>query len=224
MIKPSLLQRLKERKLVQWGLAYLAGAWVLAEAADVVGGRWNLPDTLFQGLFILLGVGFFATLILAWYHGEKGRQEVGGIELLMLAALLVVAGVALSSLEGGPGVEQSESLVGEEVEDIAALLNERPGIAVLPFANRSELPSDQYFADGIQSGLLTRLRPISGLRVISRTSSDAYRDTNLTAPEIGRELNVAYVLEGEVYRAADQVRIYVQLIDAETDAHLWAEE
>ncbi|MFC1662293.1 hypothetical protein ACFL3S_12720 [Gemmatimonadota bacterium] len=80
MPDPSLPQRLKERKLVQWALAYLAGAWVLFEVADAVGGRWNLPDVLFQGLFVLLAVGFFVALVLAWYHGEKGRQRVSGPE------------------------------------------------------------------------------------------------------------------------------------------------
>jgi hypothetical protein len=99
----TVFQRLKERKLVQWALAYLAGAWVVFEVTDAVGGRWNLPDVLLQGLSVVLAIGFFITLVLAWYHGEKGRQRVSGPELLMVAALLVVAGVALSTLGGNGG-------------------------------------------------------------------------------------------------------------------------
>jgi hypothetical protein len=100
MSESSLLQRLKERKLVQWGVAYLAGAWVLFEVSDAVGGRLGSSDTLYHGLLVILAIGFFITLILAWYHGEKGRQRVSGPELLMVAALLVVAGVGLSGLRG----------------------------------------------------------------------------------------------------------------------------
>ncbi len=87
---------LKERKLVQWAIAYLAGAWVLFEVSDAVGGRWGLPDVIYQGLFILLVFGFFVVLVLAWYHGEKGRQRVSGPELMILATLLFVAGLGLS--------------------------------------------------------------------------------------------------------------------------------
>jgi len=98
-----------------------------------------------------------------------------------------------------------------------------PSIAVLPFANRSGIPDDQYFTDGIQDDLLTHLQRVPGLRVISRTSSDVYRESDKTIPEIGRELNVAYVLEGGVQRASDRVRINVQLVDARNEGHLWAE-
>ncbi len=95
MPDPSLLQRLKERKLVQWAVAYLAGAWVLFEVTDAVGGRWNLPDVFFQGLFVVLAVGFFVILVLAWYHGEKGRQRVSGPEFVILASLFLLAGGVL---------------------------------------------------------------------------------------------------------------------------------
>ena len=75
---PSLLKRLSERKLVQWAVGYLAGAWVLYEVVDTVGDGWGLSDSFFQGLSVLLAVGFFIALVLAWYHGEKGRQGVSG--------------------------------------------------------------------------------------------------------------------------------------------------
>jgi hypothetical protein len=77
-------QRLKERKLVQWAFAYLAGSWVLFEVADAIGGRLGWPDVLYQGLLVLLALGFFVVLVLAWYHGEKGRQRVSGPELLII--------------------------------------------------------------------------------------------------------------------------------------------
>jgi TolB-like protein/Tfp pilus assembly protein PilF len=96
-------------------------------------------------------------------------------------------------------------------------------IAVLPFANRSDRKEDEYFTDGMHDELLTRLSRIAAMKVISRTSVMRYRDTDKSIPEIARELSVATILEGGVQRSGKQVRINVQLIDAHTDEHLWAE-
>jgi TolB-like protein len=223
MHPPSLLQRLRERKLVQWALAYLAGAWVLFEVSDAVGGHLGWPEVLYRAFLVLLAIGFLVTLVLAWYHGEKGRQRVSGPELLMITVLLLICGGVLYMVRReSQVVEPIDQPAGDMAESDATTLNQLPGIAVLPFANRSDLSSDQYFADGIQDELLTRLQRVPGLRVISRTSSETYRATQLTIPEIGGELGVGYVLEGGVQRAGDQVRITVQLIDAVNDNHLWA--
>jgi serine/threonine-protein kinase len=220
----SLLQRLKERKLVQWALAYLAGAWVISQGIEVFAEPWSISPALQRTIHVLLVIGLFVALVLAWYHGEKGRQRVSGPELLMVAALLVIAGGVLTMLGREPRTVQPEDQpASAEVEDVAEALNRLPGIAVLPFENRSDLSSDQYFTDGIHDELLTRLQRVGGLRVISRTSSDAYRDTDKTIPDIGRELGVGYILEGGVQRAGDRVRIGVQLIDAVNEGHLWAD-
>jgi TolB-like protein/DNA-binding winged helix-turn-helix (wHTH) protein/tetratricopeptide (TPR) repeat protein len=95
-------------------------------------------------------------------------------------------------------------------------------IAVLPFVNRSLQPEDEYFSDGIHDELLSRLSRISGLRVISRTSVNQYRDTDKSMPEIAGELSVNTILEGSVQRDGNQVRINAQLIDARSDSHLWS--
>lgn len=92
----SLLQRVRERKLFQWALAYLAGAWLVFQGIEVLAAPWHVSEAVQRSLHVLLGIGFLATLVLAWYHGEKGRQRVGGIELLILAAILVIAGAALA--------------------------------------------------------------------------------------------------------------------------------
>ena len=96
-------------------------------------------------------------------------------------------------------------------------------IAVLPFENLSDDPNNAYFADGVQDEILTRLGKIAGLKVISRTSVQKYRSAPDNLREIARELGVANILEGSVQKAGDTVRVNVQLINAETDAHLWAE-
>jgi adenylate cyclase len=99
----------------------------------------------------------------------------------------------------------------------------RLSIVVLPFANLSDDPEQQYFADAITGDLTTDLSLIVGMFVISRSTAFTYRDKSVSARQIGRELQVRYLLEGSVRRSGSQVRVNAQLIDAETDAHLWAE-
>ena len=110
MPTPSLLERLKERKLVQWAIAYLAGAWVLVEATGHVVGLFQWPIVLTEVVTILAFFGFFVVLVIAWYHGEKGRQWVSGPELLIIALLLLISGGVLSMLgEGEESAEQPDS-------------------------------------------------------------------------------------------------------------------
>ncbi|MDQ6913186.1 MAG: adenylate/guanylate cyclase domain-containing protein [Verrucomicrobiota bacterium] len=116
-----------------------------------------------------------------------------------------------------PGGEARE----EKVEPARAI--SRKSIAVLPFENLSEDKANAYFADGIQEEILTRLSRISDLKVISRTSTQRFKNTGEQIPEIAKLLGVATVLEGSVRKAGDNVRVHVQLIDAENDTHLWAE-
>ena len=97
------------------------------------------------------------------------------------------------------------------------------GIAVLPFENLSRDPDNAYFADGIQEEILTRLASIADLKVISRTSTQQYQSKPRNLREIAKQLGVANILEGSVQKAADQVRVNVQLINAQTDSHLWAD-
>src|ERR1700730_3195426 len=99
----------------------------------------------------------------------------------------------------------------------------RKSIAVLPFENLSEDKANAYFADGIQEEILTRLSRIGDLKVISRTSTQRFKNSLESIPDIAKQLGVATILEGSVRKAADQVRVHVQLIDAENDSHLWAE-
>jgi TolB-like protein/Tfp pilus assembly protein PilF len=218
----SLLVRLKERKLVQWALAYLAGAWLLLQVVDVLGQNFDWPRTLFRSVTVVLAVGFLAALVLAWYHGAQGRQRVGGVELLMLSTLLVVAGAAVALVdraEDAPGV----SAVAGFVADAPLPRAERNSVAVLPFANLSRDPDNEYFSDGITDEILTTLANVGDLRVISRTSVMRYKSTEKSLRQIAAELGVAHVLEGSVQRAEGRVRITAQLIEAATDTHLWAE-
>jgi TolB-like protein len=109
------------------------------------------------------------------------------------------------------------------IPERAARPRPRLSIVVLPFTNLSDDREQQYFADGITEDLTTDLSRIPGIFVISRNTAFTYRSKPIDAKQIGRELGVSYVLEGSVRRSGNQVRVNAQLIDAETDAHLWAE-
>jgi TolB-like protein len=217
-------RHLKQRKLVQWALAYVAFAFALLQGADIVAQQFGWPHGLQRGITLALVLGFFVTLVLAWYHGERGAQKVSGAELLVLALLLAVGGGLLWRFTGVP------SMPGSEPVDPAAPAS-APGtkappaksIAVLPFENLSADKDNEYFVAGMQDLILTKLADIDELKVISRTSTMKYRSRPENLRQIGSELGVAHVLEGSVQRQGDAVLINVQLVDTATDAHLWAE-
>jgi TolB-like protein len=213
-----LLQRLKERKLIQWVIAYLAGAWFVVEATGLVVDQFTWPVLVGQVVTIFAFFGFFVVLVLAWYHGEKGRQRVSGPELLIIALLLLLSGGVLSIM-GGAGESQESIGVGVRT----AFEDGKPSIAVLPFVNMSDDASNEYFSDGISEELLNLLAKIPDLHVAARTSSFSFKGQGLEITEIADRLNVAHVLEGSVRKADNEVRITAQLIRAEDGFHVWSE-
>jgi TolB-like protein/Flp pilus assembly protein TadD len=218
---PSFIDRLKKRKIFQWAVAYLAGAWAVLEVVGYVGDQFGWPVLLGQILIVLAGFGFLVLLVLAWYHGEKGRQRMSGAEVLVLALLLFVAGAALSRLHPyGQGSSPSPAVAHGE----PAVTDRRPSVAVLPFENLSIDPSDAYLADAIHDELITQLYKIGGLRPISRTSVMGYREPTQTVREIARELGVGSIVQGTVQQVRNRVLVTAQLIDPATDDHLWADE
>lgn len=243
-----LLERLKRRKLVSWGVAYLASAWLIVQVADVIGDKFLWPLRLQQGLIVLLGLGLPVVLVLAWYHGEKGRQRVSGTEFLLIGGLLALGGTALA-FWGPPGAPEGSPAASEAASVMRLVSSELPSIAVLPFlplgaeppsvgagadrggeVGEGESPGGDdadrgasFFAAGMHDDLLTQLAKIGSLTILSRTSVMQYKGTTKTIPTIGRELGVDAILEGGIRRAGDRIRVSVQLIHARTDEHLWAE-
>jgi len=214
----ELLQRLQQRKLVQWGLAYIAAAFALIQVLDVVAQRFGWPDQLEKLLILALCVGFFVMLVIAWYHGERGAQRVSSTELVILALLLAIGGGLLWRFVRAPeAMSVTASTAG------AAAIPDK-SIAVLPFENLSDDKSNAYFASGMQDEILTRLANIRDLKVISRTSTEQYASHPPNLKIVGQQLGVAAVLEGSVQKAGGKVRINLQLIDARNDTHLWAQK
>jgi len=137
---------------------------------------------------------------------SKIRRHKRGVLLTFVAALLAAAALAYSFFRAAPAPSADEK-----------------SIAVLPFENLSEEQSNAYFTDGIQDEILTRLSKIADLKVISRTSTERYKNRSQKLSEIAKQLGVANLLEGSVQKTNDRVRVNVQLIRAASDSHLWAE-
>ena len=222
----AFLQRLRERKLVQWALAYVAAAFALIQVTDVVAQQFGWPDAVRRGTTIALAIGFFVMLVLAWYHGERGAQRVSGPELLILALLLAIGGAVLPRLANvsHDAATPKTNAIGSSPPP-AAVAGPLPAksIAVLPFQNLSDDKSNAYFVSGVQDEILTRLAKIGSLKVISRSSTQHYGSSPDNLPQVALQLGVANILEGSVQKVGDAVHVNVQLIRAASDEHLWAE-
>ena len=219
----SVVRQLKQRKIVQWSLAYLAAAWVVLQVLDVLKDQFLWGLVFQRSITAMLVVGFLAMLVFAWYHGEKGRQKSSGMELLMLATLLVLAGAAITVVRRTTPTEPATAFVPSAEAATVPGLAERTSIAVLPFANLSDDKSLTYFSDGFTEELINRLANVPGLRVASRSSSFALRDDANPVAEAGRRLGVATVLEGSIRKSGNHVRVTAQLINAGNGFHMWSE-
>ena len=241
----SFFNELKRRNVFRVGIAYAVGAWVVLQLTDIVGEILELPPLGGKIILLVIVVGFPITLFAAWAfeltpEGIKRENEVdrtqsvtsqtgkklnATILVLMAFAIgyLLVDKFYLSELTATPELEIVEQTTAEPPPAIVEPEISRQSIAVLPFDNRSRLEEDEFFVEGVHDDLLTNLARIGGLKVISRTSVLRYKDTEKPIPDIAKELGVATVMEGAVQRSGNTVRINVQLIDAQTDEHLWAE-
>jgi len=212
------IARLKQRKLVQWALAYVAGAFALLQAVDIVAQRFAWPEAIERGLIIAVCIGFFVALLLAWYHGDRGAQKVSGTELAILALLLAIGGAFMWQFSRSPAVAPTISTTSVPATPSAATSARADipakSIAVLPFENLSDDKENVFFSDGLSEEILNSLARIDGLRVIGRTSSFQFKGKDVDSRTIGQRLGVANLLEGSVRREGERARVTAQLIRA----------
>lgn len=206
----SAFKQLVERRVVQWTLGYLAAAWGTLEAvgflADLYGWGPNVPRVT----VILLAAGLPAVLVLAWYHGARGPQNVTRIEASLLS-VIAIAGV-LAAVLFGP----ADTDAGADVHELA--------VAVLPPANLTGDAGQQYFVDGMHDALISQLSQIGALRVISKRSTVRYEGSDQSIPEIAAQLGVDAVVESSVTRSGDSVGLNVRLVQAVPQERLiWSE-
>jgi TolB-like protein len=216
---------LKRRNVYKVAVAYAVVAWLLMQIASQIFPFFEIPNWGVRLVVLLLIIGFPVALILAWAFeltpegikragevapNESIRRRTGRkLDFLIIAVLLLVIG-ALVYQRFHPQRATVTSTVPNK------------SIAVLPFENLSSDKENAYFTDGIQDEILTKLASIADLNVISRLSTAKYTSRPEDLRTVSQQLGVATVVEGTVQRAADKVRVNVQLIDARADTHLWA--
>jgi len=224
----SIWRELRRRNVFRVGLAYLAAAWLLLQVAEMILSNFGAPAWIIQALIFSSALGFPLVLIPAWFYeltpeGLRAESDVEAVEAVKFTGRKIDFAI-IGLLVLAVGFLVVDNYVLEEPPASFAAGDYSDSIAALPFANESAAAENaEFFANGIHDEVLTRLANIGSLKVISRTSVEEYRGTSKNLREIGRELGVAAILEGRVQRAGDMVRINVQLINATTDEHLWAE-
>ncbi len=222
-LRESLWDKLRRRKVVQWGIAYVAAGWGLLQGLSYVGGAFHWPEQLQRFAIVGFIVGLPIALVVAWYHGDRGQQKVSRAEFAILTGLLLAGGAMFWWLDHLPAPETPPSGTPAATATAAPVAAAGPSIAVLPFVNMSGDKDNEYFSDGISEELLNVLVRVPGLGVASRTSSFTYKGSKLATAEIAKELKVNHVLEGSVRKSGNRVRITAQLIDAQNDRHLWSQ-
>jgi TolB-like protein len=217
---------LKRRNVYKVAIAYAVVAWLLMQVASQIFPFFEIPNWAVRLVVLLLIIGFPIALILAWAFEltpeglkrtefadelpKKSRRSHAWIYVMVVAGA-----ISLSLFFFGRYTTTSKQSGLTEVP--------AKSVAVLPFANLSRDPDNAYFAAGIQDEIITRLAKISQLKVISCTSTQRFKSAPDDLPAIAKQLGVANILEGSVQRTTDQLRVNVQLVEAATDAHLWAD-
>lgn len=216
----SFLQRLRQRKIFQWVIAYAAAAWLSLEVFDLVAEQFFWPAWVRQGATVLFLVGLLITIVLAWYHGERGRQKVGMIELILLVTLLSLGAQSIWYLRDRNQEDSAELSVSAPFRQQPLPAN---SVAVLPCLNLSKDEEQAYFADGLAAELITRLSAVKDLRIPSHTSSFSFKGTQLPIREIAVSLKVRHVLECDVSGDATRIKVAARLIDVESGYTLWSQ-
>jgi TolB-like protein/Flp pilus assembly protein TadD len=235
LIPRNFFSELKRRNVYKVAVAYMVVAWLLVQVATQVFPFLEIPNWVIRLVIALVVIGFPIAVVIAWAfeatpEGIKrtdvadampttmGRKKHAWIYIVVIGAAISVALFLLGRYTA------SRPTFGEDGQPPATAGSlPQKSIAVLPFESLSEDKNNAYFAEGVQDEILTRLAKVADLKVISRTSTQRFKSAPSDLREIAKQLGVANVLEGSVQKANDQVRVNVQLINALTDAHLWAE-
>ncbi len=248
----SFFNELKRRNVVRVAIAYTVASWLLVQVGDIARESFEAPAWVMKMLITALIVGFPIVVFFSWAfeitpEGIKREKDINRsdsivaetgarlnyITIALLVCAIVVVGADRYLLAPAEPARQVATPTQPSANPVgvaatapspeATNTSDRNSIAVLPFINMSDDPSQEYFSDGISEELLNLLVKVDGLNVASRTSSFAFKGSTASIPDIARQLKVTNVLEGSVRKAGNRVRITAQLIDTANDRHLWSE-
>ena len=246
----SFFEELKRRNVFRVAIAYVVVAWLVTQVLQLVFETFGTPEWVMKTVLALLAVGLLFACFFAWAFemtpdGLKKESEVDRSQSVttqtgrklnnLIVAVMALAIVylvydkfVLSSARGTAAAvttatDEGDQAPRQQPAGDAAVVETEQSVAVLPFVNMSDDAGNEYFSDGISEELLNVLVKVKGLRVPSRTSSFTFKGSDLRVAEIGKALNVDHVLEGSVRKAGNRIRVTAQLIEANTDTHLWSE-
>jgi TolB-like protein/Flp pilus assembly protein TadD len=229
----TFIRELRRRKVFRTAVLYVIAAWVILQVADLAFPGLGVPEDAIRFVWTGAFLGLPIALIFGWKYqitpqgivrtapleaGETTDLSLKITDYVLLATLVIVVGTITTGLLG----KIREAETGDEVVQSVREIHPN-SIAVLPLNNLTGDPDQDYFVDGMHETLTAVMAQISALRVVSRTSTDVYRAIARPLPEIARELRVAHIIEGSVLRSGDKIQMTLQLIDGETDEHIWAE-
>ena len=231
--KPSFFAELKRRNVYKVAVAYAIVGWLVVQVSSTVLPTFHAPEWVVQTLVVLVALGFPIAVVIAWAfeltpEGLKRTEDVdratekrgkshAWIYVVAVGAAISIALFLLGryTATNTASAARTEAVTGSSIP--------QKSIAVLPFDNLSRDPDNAFFAEGVQDEILTRLAKVADLKVIARTSTQKFKSAPTDLREVAKQLDVANILEGSVQKVNDQVRVNVQLINALTNAHLWAE-
>jgi TolB-like protein/Tfp pilus assembly protein PilF len=227
-MRGNFFAELKRRNVYKVAVAYAVVGWVIAQIATQIFPFLEIPNWVVRLVIVLIAIGFPIALVIAWAFEAtpEGIKRTEDVDVAAAAKqprkhtwiYVVAIGVAFSIglfFVGRYSVRNTASAAGTELP--------AKSIAVLPFDNLSRDPDNAFFAEGVQDEILTRLAKVADLKVIARTSTQKFKSSPENLPDIAKQLGALNILEGSVQKVNDQVRVNVQLINALTNAHLWAE-
>jgi TolB-like protein/Flp pilus assembly protein TadD len=203
---------LRDRKVVQWVIAYAGVAWLLAQGLGLMADAFEWPAPVMRVALVCLICGVPAAAVIAWNHGGAGWRAPPRGEIVLLAAIVLATGLASVHFGGAAPPEAPPGPVTPP-----------NSVAVLPFVNMTEQADSDYFSDGMTEELISTLGRVGGLKVAARSSAFQFKGTNDDVRTVGQKLGVATVIEGSVRRSADRLRISVQLVDAAQGHQIWSE-
>ncbi|MDJ0812731.1 MAG: hypothetical protein QNJ23_03325 [Woeseiaceae bacterium] len=238
----SLISELKRRNVLRVAAAYVVTAWLIIQVAETILPLYGFSDAAIRYVITGLAVGLLPVLILSWAFEltpeglrldssiDRSQNAAAGTGRKFDRGIMIVLAVAIGYFAFDKFVlsESREAAIAEAAREegrstaVVEAYGER-SIAVLAFADMSPDGDQEYMSDGIAEEILNLLAQVPDLRVISRSSAFAFKDKDLPIPEIAAQLNAAFVLEGSVRTAGDQIRITAQLIEAGSDTHRWSE-
>lgn len=221
----ALWRRLKEHRIAQWAIGYVAIAYGIQHAVVLTTESLDWPHVVTRVSMLLLALGLPFAVTFAWYHGARANHRISGPELTIISILLVGLSLLFYVF-----IRPSEQIAARPVVAAPATTAVAPAakptgisVAVLPFLNLSGDPKEEFFSDGMTEEITSALAKIPNLPVVGRTSAFAYKGKNQDLRVMGEALGATYLLEGSVRKDGNEVRITAQLIKVATGDHLWTD-